>query len=352
MKGVEIPERELRRLYLKEKLSSCQIAKKYDCEKGSVLLRMKRFGIKPRSKSETSRMIIHPIKYNISKKELIELYYKNRLSIYQIARICGCSPSAIFHKMKKIYKIPLRENREAINLTIERRSRNVAKSITKYNKNDFSGNMTEKAYLIGFRLGDLYVSKRKYGQTVMVQTWTTKKTQIELLRKMFENYGHLYLSEKPTGQIQFACNLNSSFDFLLRNEDEIDKWILDDDGYFIAFLAGYIDAEGSFGVYGGHAEFSIKSQQKNIINSIYSKLKEINISMPQPRIEVNAGYTDKRGVENRKDIWGLKIRREAQLLKFIRLIKPHFKHAKRLKDAEKVENHLKNKLEASLEVIE
>lgn len=344
---IPISRKVLKRLYLKEKLSTIQIAKKLGCGKSTISEKMKKFGIKARSRSETSKMIKHPIKYEISKEKLIDLYHDKKLSPYQIAKIYNCSPSAIFHKMYKMYKIPLRENREAINLTIERRSKNIAKSVTKYPKNDFSGSMIEKAYLIGFRLGDLHIRKQKFGQTIIVQCTSSKKSQIELIWNLFNKYGHVWIGkDRGDGSNAITCSLNMSFDFLLKNKDEIDIWILNNKDYFINFLAGYIDAEGSFGVYKYHAQFFIGSYQKNIINSIYEKLKEIGIDLSQPRIKVNGGYIDKRGVKTYKDLWGLNIRREVQLLKFVRIIKSFLKHAKRLKDADKVENHLKNKLES------
>lgn len=340
LKRIDIPEKELRKLYLKEKLSSRQIAKKYNCEKNSILLRMKRFKITPRSKSETSKMIVRPIKYNISKDVLLDLYYNKKLSPYQIARKYGCSPSAIFHKMKKMYKIPLRGNREAINLTIERRSRNVARSVTKYPKNDFSENAIEKAYMIGFRLGDLNVKKNKYGQTIIIQTWTTKKVQLELLKKLFGRYGHIYFSEKNNGQIQFICNLNQSFDFLLKKEDNIEKWILNNDEHFASFLAGYIDAEGHFGVYNGFAEFSVGTYDRGIINLIYSKLLDLGIKGSKPKITVKKGYRDKRGVEWHGNIWRFRITRKGDLYKFICLIEKFIKHKKRCNDMIEAKNNI------------
>lgn len=343
---ISISRKVLERLYLKEKLSTVQIAKKVGCGKTTVSEKMKKFGIKARSRTETSKMIKHPVKYKISKKRLIDLYYNKKLSPYQIAKIYNCSPSAIFHKMYKVYKIPLRDLFEAINLTIERRSRSIAKSVSKYPKFDFNGFLNEKAYLIGFRLGDLYVRKQKFGQTIVVQCCSSKREQIELIQHLFNKYGHIRIrKDRGDGDHAISCYLNTSFDFLLKDKDEIDNWVLNNKDCFINFLAGYIDAEGSFGVYKGHAQFFIGSYQKNIINSIYEKLKEINIALPQPRVEVNGGYVDKRGVKTHKDLWGLNIRREIQLLKFVRIIKPFLRHAKRLKDAEKVENHLKNKLE-------
>jgi len=238
---------------------------------------------------------------------------------------------------------------ESIDLVIERRSRSIAKSANKYPKHDFNGSLNEKAYLTGFRLGDLHVKKYRFGQTIIVQCTSSKKEQIELIQNLFKKYGHTWVGkDRGDGCRGISCFLNTSFDFLLKDEDQIDNWIVSKKVYFINFLAGYVDAEGSFGVYKGYAQFSIGSYQKNIIHSIYEKLKELNFTLPKPRIGVNGGHVDKRGVKTHKDLWGLNIRREVQLLKFIRIVKPFLKHAKKIKDADKVENHLKNKLTQKL----
>lgn len=335
----DLTENELKRLYLEEKQSSREIAKMYGSGKSSVLSRMKKLRISARSRVETSRMIVHPIKYHIPKNVMFDLYYKENLSTYQIAEKYGCSPAAIYHKMRKMYKIPLRNVDSAINMTIERRSRNIAKSVTKYAKRDFSGDLNEKSYLIGFRLGDLNVRKNKYGQTIIVQTWSTKKSQLDLLRSLFEKYGHVYQRERRDGNSQFVCCLNTSFDFLLKKEDGIDDWILNNDSYFLEFLAGYIDAEGHFGVHNGFAEFSVSTNDKNIINMIYAKLSEMGINGSKPRVTVSGGYVDKRGIITNHDMWRFRITKKKELYKFICLAENFIRHEKRRSDAFKAKEN-------------
>jgi hypothetical protein len=161
-----------------------------------------------------------------------------------------------------------------------------------------------------------------------------------MLKNVFEKYGHIYLSEKNNKQIQFACNLNMTFDFLLEKEDDIEEWILENNKHFAAFLGGYIDAEGHFGIYNNFAEFSISTYDRKIINLLYSKLSEMGIEGSEPKITVKKGYIDKRGIKCRGDLWRFRITRKKELLKFIRFIEKYIKHKKRRDDMIKAKDSL------------
>ncbi len=339
MEGVGLSKRKLEELYVKQELSCRKIGKLLGYDHTTVSRALKRYGLKLRSKSEEGKLIKHSIKYKISKGRLKELYWGKNLSPYQIAKKFNCSPSCIFYKMKK-YGIPLRKLKEAIELSIPRRSKTLARSIIKYERKDFNGPGADKAYLIGFRLGDLHVRKNKYGETIYVSSATSKQEQLDLMELLFSGHGKISKYKLKSGCIQFNCNLNSSFDFLLKKEDAIPDWILSDKGSFIAFLAGYIDAEGHFGVYNNFAEFSVSSYDPNILSSICKKLNEFGIRCSKPKIGVEEGYVDKRGVRWNGTIYRLRITRKEELLKLINLIKSSIKHAKRFNDLCKAEENI------------
>lgn len=327
---------ELKQLYLKEKLSAREIAKRFNCVKSTIQNKIKEYGIPSRVKSEALRLVPRESKYKIFKKELINLYEKQKRSTHQIAKRYSCSSSIISSKLKK-YGTKARSVSEAIKLTNNERLKAIAKTVSKYAKKDFNGSDIEKAYLIGFRLGDLNVYKKPHGETIYIQCWTTRIEQLILMNDLFKNCGHILIRRRKDGHFQFVCNLNNSFDFLLEKRDEIKKWILENDKYFLSFLAGYIDAEGSFGVYNGFGSFFVGSYDKNIIRQVYSRLKSFGINSENPRINAKAGYVDKRGVKTLKDLWGVKIRRKEDLHKFINLTKPYVRHLKRLKDMKAIE---------------
>jgi len=123
-----------------------------------------------------------------------------------------------------------------------------------------------------------------------------------------------------------------SFDFLLPKEDNIPNWILSKETTFAAFLAGYIDAEGHFGVYNNFAEFSMGTYDANILSAFCEKLNELGIFCHKPKLHVKEGFVDKRGVRWNGSIYRLRITRKDDLLKLIYLIKPYLKHGKRVRD--------------------
>lgn len=349
-KEVYISRKDLIRLYLKNKLSTRDIAKRYNCGKSTIESKLRKYGIPVRSRSEALRLIPRAEKYKISREELKKLYWKKKLSAYKIAEIYNCSPSAISSKLKKS-KIPRRTDVEGIILTNNERCRAIAKAVSRYSKQNFNGTGAEKAYLIGFSVGDMNVTKKKYGETIYVASSTTKNEQVGLMKSLFKQFGHIRIDKKKentkrgeTDRLQFTAYLNLSFDFLLNKKDRIERWILERDDYFLSFLAGYIDAEGSFGVYNGFGSFALGSYDKNIIHKIHNRLRFFNIKTETPRIMVKGGYVDKRGVRTFKDLWSLRIRRKNELDKFINFIEPYIKHLKRKKDLLKVKGNIASRL--------
>ncbi len=349
-KEVYISKKDLKNLYLNEKKSSRDIAKKYNCGKSIVESELKKYKIPLRSKSEALKLIIHPEKYIISRKTLDEFYWYRKLSTYKIAEKFGCSPSAIFHKLIR-FNIPRRSDVEGIILTNEERCKKISKAVTLYAKKDYDGSEIEKAYLIGFCLGDMNVSKRKYGETIYVSSCTTKKEQLDLMKDLFRKFGHINVNKSKklakNGKIDsfhFMANLNKSFDFLTSREDDIKKWIFQNEVFFLSFLGGYTDAEGSFGIYNNFGSYTLASYDKNIISKVFRGLDKVGISLERPIIRNKKGYTDKRGIKNHCDLWCLRIRRKNELFNFINIIEPYIKHAKRKRDLIKVKKHIALKM--------
>ena len=138
----------------------------------------------------------------------------------------------------------------------------------------------------------------------------------------------------------FEKSLKDFQTFEIKQNDLIQKWILSNNDIFSSFLAGYIDAEGHFGVYNNFAEFSVSSYDINILTSIHQKLNEMGVYCAKPKLSVQKGYTDKRGVKNNGDLYRIRITRKTDLMSFITLIKPHIKHEKRFADLIKAEENL------------
>ncbi len=105
----EILPKKLEELYWKEKLSSSEIAKLYHCSSSYIRNLLKRYKIKTRKVSEANRVRFG---INIPREELKKLYIENELSSSKIAKIYRCSPQTIRTFLKK-YRIRIRTKSEA-----------------------------------------------------------------------------------------------------------------------------------------------------------------------------------------------------------------------------------------------
>ena len=294
-----IPKSTLRKLYLEKGLSTYKIAKLYNCKNNTVHLKLKLANIKTR-----------PLKrVLVSKEELAKLYHDKRLSLSKIAKKFRCSEAVVLDKMKKY--------------GIERR--HISEANTIYDKQDFEGDLIKKAYMIGFRLGDLNVTKSDRSSILKIKTSTTKIEQVRLLKKVFGCYGHFYVKQR-SGVYGVECLMNESFIFLLPKKDLIEDWILKKKALFLAFLAGYTDAEGNIGIYSGRARFRLGSYDKKILKQIHFKLDQIGISNIF-RLETPAGYNNQNG-----DFWRVSVNDKRDLLRLLQLLKPYLVHEKRYKD--------------------
>lgn len=244
------------------------------------------------------------------------MYLDEGLTIETIAGRYGCSLATISRKLKK-HGIPARPFSEPV-----------------YPRTDFSGDLVEKAYLLGFRLGDLGVFEE--GQTIVVSTSTTRREQLDVLHQLFDHYGHLYEYRNKRGQIHVRCRLNQSFRFLLPKADVVPTWVCEAPNVFLAFLAGYIDAEGAFQTKSTSPRLVSCTYDQNILTTCWHELQKLDIQAPEPRCVVKAGYRNKAGVISRKDIWALAVHRRISLQKLIEYLHPLMKHAKRQSDAQAV----------------
>lgn len=303
---IKIDKRELVEFYTKKKLSSYKIAKRLNVGRTTVYMRLRGYNIKTR-----------PLKVvYISKERLKDLYIKKRLSLSQIAKKYNCSHSIILDKLKRY--------------DIKRRNKSEANTI--YQKKRFDGNVMKKAYMIGFRLGDLKAIQVDNNCNVVISTNTTKLEQVDLIRSVFGCYGHFY--EKEMGGVYYtSCQLDKSFHFLVKKKDEIESWILNNENYFFAFLAGYVDAEGNIGIYDNKARFRVGSYDKFLLHQVYEKLNSLGIHTKY-RID------SKKGKNQNQDFWRVSINHKLSLLRFFKLIKPHLKHRKRVNDLKRAERNI------------
>src|SRR3989344_114646 len=161
------------------------------------------------------------VKIELSKEKLYTLYHTKNKSPEFIGGLFGCSFKTITNRLNE-YGIPLKSP---------------AFARMRYKKYDFSGDLIAKAYLIGFRLGDLAVSKTSLNaETIVVRLHTTHDVQIDLFMKLFKKYGHISLSKSRVNpSTNLNAFLNQSFEFLLPKWDLVEEWIINNEQYFSSF---------------------------------------------------------------------------------------------------------------------
>lgn len=383
MRRNDITKNILNKLYNDELLSRREVALHLKCNVTTINKKMDKFGIKPRPQTEAIKIAMQKKVINIPKFILKNLYSVRKLSIEKISEKTNYCRETIKREIKR-NKITLRPKADAVRLGAQ--GRRIKKSVltnlyykkkltqreigeklnrhlgnicnlmkyykiktrgpafyhTQYKKSDFSGDLEEKAYLIGFRLGDLYAKLLPAGKLITVGTTSTKIEQIRLFKKLFKKYGNVWISKKRNdGNRTFVVLLNRSFDFLLPKKDYIPRWIQDNKKCFLSFLAGYTDAEGCITIAKDNvAIFRLGSYDRNIMQQIYKNLLKMGIVCNPPRIHVKKGHKKKDGLTYHKDEWYFFTNKKHPLLKLLVLLKPLLKHSKRLKDLKRAEKNI------------
>jgi len=252
----------------------------------------------------------------VSKEQLSRWYHEERKSASEIAVLLGIDPANAIYWMNK--------------LGVQRRSKSEA--LTKTWRADFSGNLEEKAYLIGFRLGDLHVyqTKPENGQTIRIMCASSKHAQIDLIQSLFKSYGYVKVTSKIDGTKAISCYVNMSFIFLLPKQDVIEEWILSDEKLSIAFLAGYIDAEGSFGIdTNGSANLKIETYDVGILHQLHEILTRIDVICPPPNL-IKSKETASQKLN--QDLWRLGVYRKVSMERLCPLLEKCLRHEQRRHD--------------------
>lgn len=265
----------------------------------------------------------------ISKKTLEKLYIKQSLSPYKIGSILGCSFSTISNRLRE-FNIPLKSP---------------ALARMKYFKTDFNGDKILKAYMLGFRLGDLNVYKRsERSETVVARCHTTQIEQVKILKALFNSFGHISVSNNK-GHFHANCFLNNSFNFLLSKNKDSWAWLINKPKLATSFIAGYTDAEGNFILNQNKGRFKIDSYDFSILSWISSWLRSQDIPNKFRLIYKMGDKWNSRYPLN-KDLWRLNINEANALYKFIESVMPYLRHKQRINDARvclrNINNRIKN----------
>ncbi len=258
-------------------------------------------------------------KIAIPKTELKRLYLKERWSPAKIGSKFGCNAITVRNRLIEA-GIPLKSKSEAQ---------------TRYQRKSFSGSPASKAYMLGFRYGDLNVYQPKgASKTIVVRSHSTHLVQGNLFKELFSKFGMITVSVGKQST-QMNCYLDLSFSFLLdKYPSEIQKWLHSENSLQWAFVAGYVDAEGTFGLNQGRGRFKIDAYDQEILFDMHALLQRSGI---ESKLSVIAkkGEND-YGWEWKHDLWRLSVNRAGSLERLIRSLMPYLRHEKRVSDANMV----------------
>lgn len=285
------------------------------------------------------------VRTDITKPYFHDLYIVKKLPIRRISEQLGCDPNTV-KRYLLLFGIPLRTREEAYAYRVVTR----VGGRSWYSKRDFDGTWAFKAYLIGFRLGDLSVyqsSNGPFSRTIEVRGRTTQQAQIQLFKELFEPYGHVSQSRPDrNGAIHLIAYVNRSLDFLLPKHDVVEPWIRSRASCATAFAAGYIDAEGSFYLTTSRtgsrtATFAVATQDCQILTWMHQWFRAMNIQCQPPKLSLRRG-TQRRFSLN-KDHWLLRVTRKDALVRLIKILRPWLRHPKRKADLQRALDNIKER---------
>ena len=308
-----INKKTLIKLYIKRRLSLAKTAKILKVSKNKVWYWMIKHNIPRRGMSEAKR------KYNIAKNTLIKLYIEKKMSSPEIARELGVkSYDTVLNYLKRY--------------DIQRRTQSEIK--TKFPKKSFSGNLNEKAYMLGLRAGD--ISAKRNHSLVRVHSGTTHLSQVKMFKGIFGKYGHIhiYTVHYSYPEWRMDCDLNKSFEFLLRKPTEIPNWILERKNIFYSFLAGYMDCEGSWDIRKSNRNnvrisFRIRTSDKKILLQLKKKMKDLGCT-PIFHLEKRKGKKTNLGRYN-KDFFALLVLKYTDVKRLAKILLPLSNHLEKIR---------------------
>lgn len=269
----------------------------------------------------------------VDKEVLVDLYWNQNKKPREIAKLFGIKNERTVRKKMEKYGI---------------RRKTLSEAMTVKFKKPFTGDLAEKAYFLGLRAGDFHAKKIK--KCIRLQTSTTHKAQVDLLKNSFQNYGKLctYLSKNKARHDEWFIyvDLHSSFEFLIEKPNKIPQWILADDNLFFIFLAAYMDCEGNWHLTKSHEihsrfTFRLRSGDREILENIKEKLESL-------------GHKTVFSLEKkegsliclnfcRKDIYNLTLNGKVQISRLIKHLLPLSKHSEKIQKMEFMLKHQNSK---------
>jgi intein-encoded DNA endonuclease-like protein len=249
-------------------------------------------------------------------RAFLDYLHNNRgMSLTDVAKLIGNKTSGYTSWLCAQLGVQTRPFEEA-------RLKGIHEKRRKYERRPFDGTDEDKAYLLGLRHGDLSVSK-PWKSVVRVSTSTTHPAMADLFRSLFEPYGHVYQhprykKDTQTYEWNLSTVVDESFNFLLREREDVWKWVASKESTTLAYFAGILDAEGSIGIYsngrGTALQLLVYNTHLRLLEFIKASLSILGYNPVGPYLDKKSGTsTSKYRIERRKDYWKLALARFEQV---------------------------------------
>src|SRR3989338_715353 len=262
----------------------------------------------------------------LTKVFLEEAYVKQGLSTWAIEKKFGISRSRVHASLRR-HGIP---------------TRTIAQSHIRYKRSDFSGDLVEKAYLLGFAIGDLRVRNHNgaSSMTISIGCGSTKPAQIELVRQLFSKYGRVWVgSPDKRGAVNVEAFVNKSFSFLLKPNRTHD-WCASSRKYFFAFLAGFTDAEGSFFLTRNQARVAWGNYDTRVLSFIRDTLNKFGIQSPNIVCDSLKGVIGTHGFPRNNNYCHITCARKDVVRDLVVQLEPYIRHADKRVALAKIRDNL------------
>lgn len=264
-------------------------------------------------------------------KQLFDhLYNSERLSTTEVGDKIGKSQQFAWSMCKRL-GIGLRSRAEGGRIYAPRRTSNVRKP--------FNGSTLDKAYLQGFARGDLD-ARRASSLAIMVSTTTTHPDFVSVFESLFRSYGPVYvypIYDKTGGyKWKVAARLDDSFCFMLLRENPSHPTVNSKDE-FLAWLAGFIDSDGSVGMIHSGAYVRLNLQMSNedttLLDYTKRELERAGYHPTGPYRSHQKGHeTPARHIRYNEDMYYLLLQRLDEVRDMLQLLPLRLREKRRRRD--------------------
>jgi len=268
-------------------------------------------------------------------KQFLDYLHNTRgLSLNDVAKLVGNKTSGYTSWLCRQLGVPRRPFEEA-------RLKGIREKRRKHERTPFDGTDEDKAYLLGLRHGDLSVYK-PYNGVLRISTSTTHPAMVQLFRSLFEPYGHVYQDprfKKDTNSYEWNTYafVDESFDFLSLTFSDAADWILSKPSITKAYLAGFLDAEGSIGIYAAKLLTSVRITYYNtnlpLMRFVHTAITSLGFHPVEPYLDKKKGFRSPGyHIEMKKDYWRVVLGRFAECQRFLREIPT--RHSEKIRKCE------------------